>query len=796
MTHTPPKGGRSDARRGALVAIALGAACAMLPSAATGQSAQPLPARIQEALRNGPGGATLSVIANIRRNATVNHPRGLAPEVDRVLNAPSYAAAEIDQIVSALLARSGLAAVVEPPPAGDGTRSDIPALKAIDDFIAAVTPLHLAWAQLAEEAGRTLDDPDVRKRLDEGDMPRALLRRLETYRVASRTLPLAGVLGESVVRLTVALDPATLGEPGRRTAGDITVITGSPSDDVHDLAAIRGDVLVVDPGGNDRYVFGPAAPGTLRVVIDLAGNDVYAGDATALLNAVAIADRDGDDVYEAEGIAATIGGVAIALDGGGNDRYEARRFGQAAAMAGVALLGNDSGNDAYTIGSFGQGFGGPLGIAVLHDGEGDDRYRAAGPADRYGRSGRVSMAQGMGYGDREGMAGGVGVLLDDAGNDSYGLSMFGQGAGYGHGLGLLRDRAGNDTYDAIRYAQGQGSHGGVGLLSEDAGEDTYVLEFGVGQGMGLDVAVGILNDKAGLSSVRGGTLAQGAATANGVGIAVLAGESNLSIDGQGWGEPHGARGLPGVALLLAAADTTALYGEAAKRAAWTAVGPLGGAPPVVEGPTRLVCPALAGPAAPGDDLRHILRLSAPIGGEGAAPEAAFRRLAQAMPGALPDLMRSVESGEAMAINLSGVVRCWMAAAGAPAKAQVLDLVSNRVIEGVASQAWLPVALLQRSGTAPLSVVQKLLAHRDCGARAGAIALVRRDVAKYPAEFVQAAATAALSDPCWQAQAAGLRLVDETPMLADLRPAGTAPGFLRDPARRASLRAPDLPPDAP
>jgi hypothetical protein len=46
------------------------------------------------------------------------------------------------------------------------------------------------------------------------------------------------------------------------------------------------------------------------------------------------------------------------------------------------------------------------------------------------------------------------------------------------------------------------------------------------------------------------------------------------------------------------------------------------------------------------------------------------------------------------------------------------------------------------------------------------------------------------------QAAGLRLVDETPMLADLRPAPSSPSFLRDPARRAALRAPDLPPEAP
>jgi hypothetical protein len=452
------------------------------------------------------------------------------------------------------------------------------------------------------------------------------------------------------------------------------------------------------------------------------------------------------------------GGVALVLDEAGDDRYEARRFGQGAALAGVALLRDGAGDDSYTIGYFGQGFAGALGIAVLQDRAGDDRYQATGPNDRYGRGARVSMAQGMGYGDREGLAGGAGLLLDDSGNDTYRLSMFGQGAGYGSGFGLLRDRAGNDTYDGVRYAQGQGSHGGVGILAEGAGDDTYVLEYGVGQGMGLDLAVGILRDDGGLSSIRGGTLAQGAATANGAGITILTGESNLSIDGQGWGEPHGARGLPGVALLLAPQDNTALYGEAAKRASWTSVGPLGGAPPVVDGPARLVCPAASGPVAAGDDLRHLLRAAGPLGGEGAAAEANYRRIAQALPGALPDLLHMAEAAEAQALNLGGVVRCWMVAGGAAARTQVADIVANRVIEGVTAQAWLHTALLNRAGVASLSVIQKLLAHRDCGARAGAITLIRRDVAKFPAEFVQATAGCGA----------------ERPLLADAG-GGSAPG---------------------
>ena len=78
--------------------------------------------------------------------------------------------------------------------------------------------------------------------------------------------------------------------------------------------------------------------------------------------------------------------------------------------------------------------------------------------------------------------------------------MFAQGTGYYYGLGLLWDRGGNDQYSAIRYAQGNGVHQAVGVLREEHGNDRYALSVGVGQGMGLDVAVGVLFDAAGTTT--------------------------------------------------------------------------------------------------------------------------------------------------------------------------------------------------------------------------------------------------------------------------------------------------------
>lgn len=112
-------------------------------------------------------------------------------------------------------------------------------------------------------------------------------------------------------------------------------------------------------------------------------------------------------------------------------------------------------------------------------------------SDVYTYDGMPSVIQGSG------IYGGIGILVDMAGADSYsskmtrsnGLPLFqyidgvAQGSGEG-GYGLLLDVEGNDTYradvrstngwDIWDFAQGFGSAGGVGLLVDGSGSDQYL----------------------------------------------------------------------------------------------------------------------------------------------------------------------------------------------------------------------------------------------------------------------------------------------------------------------------------
>ena len=121
--------------------------------------------------------------------------------------------------------------------------------------------------------------------------------------------------------------------------------------------------------------------------------------------------------------------------------------------------------------------------------------------DPFARGAGLSGAQGAAFGCRGAIAGGVGILRDDGGDDLYDAQMFAQGVGYYYGLGILWDRGGADRYQAFRYAQGNAAHQAVGVLSDEAGDDHYTAD-GYAQGMGLDVAVGVLVDARGNDAYR------------------------------------------------------------------------------------------------------------------------------------------------------------------------------------------------------------------------------------------------------------------------------------------------------
>jgi len=68
---------------------------------------------------------------------------------------------------------------------------------------------------------------------------------------------------------------------------------------------------------------------------------------------------------------------------------------------------------------------------------------------------------------------GVGVLVDGGGDDHYAGKTAALGSGHFAGVGILRDEGGNDTYTALRNSQGYALESGVGILRDDTGDDTY-----------------------------------------------------------------------------------------------------------------------------------------------------------------------------------------------------------------------------------------------------------------------------------------------------------------------------------
>jgi hypothetical protein len=178
----------------------------------------------------------------------------------------------------------------------------------------------------------------------------------------------------------------------------------------------------------------------------------------------------------------------------GPTRYVAGGKLAATSTAGpVVLIVDTGGDDTYDGPVAGAGGSSPLSpcnngvaAAVVVEAAGDDTYRAQ--QDAVGAA--CQLAQGAGAN------GGVGVLLDLAGNDTYEAvqhvdvqeghpSQVVQGAGFSDGIGILVDRRGKDAYLAARsgsnlaanvvtqLAQGAGRTHGFGVLVDAAGADAY-----------------------------------------------------------------------------------------------------------------------------------------------------------------------------------------------------------------------------------------------------------------------------------------------------------------------------------
>ncbi|MBI5779059.1 MAG: HEAT repeat domain-containing protein [Planctomycetes bacterium] len=218
--------------------------------------------------------------------------------------------------------------------------------------------------------------------------------------------------------------------------------------------------------GNDRIDFcqGGALAGIGILVVDGDGNNTFtAGDWS-------------------QG-AAHLGVGILLRTGQGNDSYKALDCVQGAASFGIGILQDEQGDDRYRGTFASQGFGGPAGVGMLNDRTGNDNYYAGGRYEGYPlrpKGSFIAMSQGFGYGLRPSCSGGMGILIDNSGNDYYLLhNQFGIGGSYWYAFGMFVDDSGDDVYqtgnagDYDGYTMGAAIHLAAACMIDRAGNDKY-----------------------------------------------------------------------------------------------------------------------------------------------------------------------------------------------------------------------------------------------------------------------------------------------------------------------------------
>jgi plastocyanin len=226
------------------------------------------------------------------------------------------------------------------------------------------------------------------------------------------------------------------------------------SNPAYDLAAGRcviAESLLVDVAGNDTYgqMEAPEQGVDALCTNDLLVRRVVTGGAGAW-------------------------GVGVLIDGGGDDTYMAKSVSLGAGhFGGTGILLDEGGNDHYTAIRLAEGFGTLGGTGILHDRGGNDTYTYYLPRPKY-----------PGAADHSPGAGGA---LDTGGNCD-GVSRWNLGSGFLGGVGIIVDDAGNDTYEAAAPTQhepgasgiiretgsmGFGDGAGFGIFLDNGGQDSY-----------------------------------------------------------------------------------------------------------------------------------------------------------------------------------------------------------------------------------------------------------------------------------------------------------------------------------
>lgn len=381
----------------------------------------------------------------------------------------------------------------------------------------------------------------------------SLMRKMDRTGIHEATEALAPLTDEHFLKLLATLPEdafpsVSMGSQRVQkistAAGDILI--GGRGNNVYDLDApsMMNIVCVIDLGGNDVYREGTCNINRpVFVIIDLGGDDQFIASkpgvqGASILGVSMLLSLSGKDVFVAKDVAqgSTLGGAGILINYAGDDSYTALRRGQGTALGGIGILIDKKGHDKYRAALFGQGLGHPDGFGALEDCEGNDGYYVGGLyLDYYPEHpGYDGWGQGMGAGIRQVANGGVGMLLDGAGDDSYEYDYFAHGGGYWLGVGFARDFGGNDTRHGAtlldyygkkrgesrwqRFSCGFGCHYSIGFCFDDEGDDVYSGTI-MSSGMAWDLAAGFLLDLGGNDRFDAtGGLTKGAGAEAGFGV--------------------------------------------------------------------------------------------------------------------------------------------------------------------------------------------------------------------------------------------------------------------------------------
>jgi len=304
-----------------------------------------------------------------------------------------------------------------------------------------------AWFVEASMEGKQLA-PAEEARMNE------IAERVDMARIIACAILVADTIDEQIPSLKTSMqliengDPA---DPPQIARERFNTIVSRPAEILDDLIA-QG----CWDNGPGTPPWGEILPEKL-VRIGHEGNNCYSPGGTILTIDLGGADRYANGA----GVGTAPLAVSISIDiGPGNDHYTS---GQAVGISGIGFLFDERGDDSYAAGFNQVRAGG--GVAVLADESGTDTY--------------TCTTNCQGFSD----ARGVSILLDFSGADALQAAGTSQGSVRGGGVALLLDLDGDDNYRTGTESQGYtGAGGGTAVLLNRDGHDQYNITNAFGRG--------------------------------------------------------------------------------------------------------------------------------------------------------------------------------------------------------------------------------------------------------------------------------------------------------------------------